>query len=65
MTKIKLCGLTREYDIEWANELKLDYIGFVFYPKSKRFVSFDNAKILREKLNYDIMPVGTNQKNKL
>ena len=58
MTKIKLCGLTRECDIEWVNELKPDYIGFVFYQKSKRCVSFDNAKILREKLNDDIIPVG-------
>ena len=58
MTKIKLCGLTRECDIEWVNELKPEYIGFVFYPKSKRFVSFDNAKMLRAMLNYDIMPVG-------
>lgn len=58
MTKIKLCGLTRECDIEWGNELKPDYIGFVFYPKSKRYVSFDNAKKLCEKLNHDIIPVG-------
>lgn len=35
MTKMKLCGLSRPCDIEAANELKLDYIGFVFASKSK------------------------------
>ena len=39
MTKIKFCGLTRPCDIEAANEIKPDYIGFVFAPKSKRRVS--------------------------
>lgn len=35
MTKIKFCGLSRTCDIENANELKPDYIGFVFAPKSR------------------------------
>ena len=39
MTKIKLCGLTRMEDIEAANVLLPDYIGFVFAKKSRRFVS--------------------------
>ena len=30
MTKIKLCGLSRPCDIHMANEVKPDYIGFVF-----------------------------------
>ena len=30
MTKIKICGLRREQDIRYANELMPDYIGFVF-----------------------------------
>ena len=36
MTKIKLCGLSRMEDIETANQLKPDFIGFVFAQKSKR-----------------------------
>ena len=36
MTKIKLCGLTRPRDIEWANALTPDFVGFVFARKSKR-----------------------------
>ena len=33
MTKMKLCGLFRPCDIDAANELKPEYIGFVFAPK--------------------------------
>lgn len=33
MTKIKLCGLSRPCDIETANELKPEFIGFVLAPK--------------------------------
>lgn len=58
MTKIKLCGLTRECDIKWANELMPEYIGFVFYPKSSRYVSFERARELRRNLDSGITPVG-------
>ena len=36
MTRIKLCGLSRPQDIAAANELKPEYIGFVFAKKSRR-----------------------------
>lgn len=58
MTKIKFCGLTRTGDIEAANELKPDYIGFVFWPKSKRAVTAGEAKILKSKLDPSIEAVG-------
>lgn len=58
MTKIKLCGLTRQCDIEWVNELRPDFIGFVFAPKSKRYISFDKAKLLKDKLSAGITPTG-------
>ena len=58
MTKIKLCGLTRPCDIEWANALLPDYIGFVFAQKSKRYVSPESAKALREGLDSNIRAVG-------
>ena len=58
MTKIKICGLSRLCDIEMANELRLDYIGFVFYKKSKRYVSFEQAKNLKSALHTDIKAVG-------
>ena len=39
MTKIKLCGLSRTEDIETVNELKPEYVGFVFAPESRRYVT--------------------------
>ena len=58
MSKIKLCGLRRECDIEYANELKPEYVGFVFARNSKRYVTPENAEILRKKLDSGIVPVG-------
>lgn len=58
MTKIKLCGLRRACDIEYANELMPEFVGFVFAKKSGRYVGFDEAKKLREKLKSGIIPVG-------
>jgi len=55
--KIKICGLTRERDIEFANEAKPDYIGFVF-ADSKRKVSLEQAKTLKSKLSGNIAAVG-------
>ena len=56
--KIKFCGLRREQDILYANELKPDYIGFVFAGTSKRYVDPETALLLRNKLADDIIPVG-------
>lgn len=58
MTKIKLCGLSRSCDIEAANQLKPDYIGFVFAPKSKRYVTYRKAAELKSRLSPEIKAVG-------
>ena len=58
MSKIKLCGLSRKCDIEWVNELKPEYIGFVFWNKSKRNVPPEKAKELKGLLSPDIKAVG-------
>ncbi len=58
MTKIKLCGLTRVCDIEAANELKPEYIGFVFAPDSRRYVTPHKAQQLRQMLDPGIRAVG-------
>lgn len=57
MIKIKICGLKRKEDIRYVNELKPDYIGFVF-ADSKRKVDKDTAKELKNLLDDDIMSVG-------
>ena len=36
--KIKVCGMRNQSNIEELVKLKPDYIGFIFYPKSKRFI---------------------------
>ena len=58
MTKIKLCGLSRPEDIAAANEVNPDYIGFVFAPKSKRYVSPTQAAQLKQQLAPGIQAVG-------
>lgn len=57
-TRIKLCGLSRECDIEAANELLPEYIGFVFSKKSMRYVSPEQAAALRKQLVPKIPAVG-------
>lgn len=58
MTKIKLCGLTRPRDIDMANQLKPDFIGFVFAKKSKRYAAPELAKSLKARLSPGIQAVG-------
>lgn len=58
MTKIKMCGLSRPCDIDYANEIMPEYIGFVFAKKSKRYVSPEKAFELRQNLDKNIIPVG-------
>ena len=58
MTKIKICGLRREQDIRYANELMPDYIGFVFLKGKMRYVTFEEAAHLRSLLDPEIPAVG-------
>jgi len=55
--RIKICGLFREEDIDYVNEARPDYIGFVF-AKSTRQVSATLAQYLRFRLADEITPVG-------
>lgn len=58
MTKVKLCGLSRPCEIEAANELKPDYIGFVFAKKSKRYIAQEQVALLKKRLDPAIQAVG-------
>lgn len=58
MTRIKICGLQSEDDISYANELKPDYIGFVFLQGRRRYVSPTKAAHLRQLLDPSIPAVG-------
>lgn len=58
MTKIKLCGLSRPCEIDMANALKPEYIGFVFAKKSRRYVTLEAAAELKLRLDPGISAVG-------
>lgn len=58
MTKIKLCGLSCRCDIEAANEISPDYVGFVFSPKSRRYVTPEKAMEMKQMLLHQIQAVG-------
>jgi phosphoribosylanthranilate isomerase len=55
--RIKICGLFRDEDIDYVNEARPDYAGFVF-TGSKRQVSAPLAQYLRFRLAEGIVPVG-------
>lgn len=58
MTGIKFCGLKNPSDIEAANSLEPEYVGFVFAPKSRRFVTPEEACELKRLLSPKIQAVG-------
>ena len=58
MTKIKLCGLSRLYDIAAVNVLLPEYVCFVFVEKSKRYVSPERAAELKSLLHPVVQVVG-------
>ena len=57
-TRIKICGLTRETDLEAAVQAGADAIGFVFYPPSPRHVGVERAAQLAARLPPFVTPVG-------
>jgi len=57
-TRIKICGLTREADVDAAVAAGADAVGFVLYEKSPRQVSIARAAELAARLPAFVMPVG-------
>lgn len=55
--KIKICGLTGRKDIEAANEVSPDFVGYVF-AESKRKVTIWQAEEMTKNLAEGICPVG-------
>lgn len=56
--KVKICGISRACDAEAVNFAMPDYVGFVFWTKSKRNVPVETAKRLRELVKPEILGVG-------
>ena len=58
MAKLKICGLKRVEDIDYVNELKVDYIGFILSDGYKRSIDFKTAQSLKNRLSKDIKAIG-------
>ena len=57
-TRVKICGLTRECDVDAAVAAGADAIGFVFYPPSPRYVTPQRAAELARRIPPFIDVVG-------
>ncbi len=58
MVKIKFCGMTCLEDIDAANQVRPDYVGFVFAAGRRRTVTLRQAEEFRKRLSPDILAVG-------
>lgn len=58
MVNIKMCGMTNLDDCLAAVDLGVEFIGFVFYEKSKRYVAPDRVRHITESLDGAIRTVG-------
>lgn len=57
-TRVKICGITREQDLDGAVVAGADAVGFVFYPPSPRFLSVERAAVLLERVPPFVTGVG-------
>jgi phosphoribosylanthranilate isomerase len=48
--RIKICGITTLEDARAALELGADYLGFILYPNSPRFISIQNVRQITDAL---------------
>ncbi len=56
-TRIKICGLTREQDVDAAVQAGADAVGFVMYAPSPRYVTVPRAAELSKRLPPFVTPV--------
>ncbi len=57
MARVKICGLSRPEDIDYANAASPDYIGFVF-AESRRKVTAEAASAMKKRLSPTIKAAG-------
>ena len=56
--KIKICGITNLGDATECQTLGVNYLGFIFYKKSPRYINYSNAKKIIAGLNSKVQKVG-------
>ena len=56
--RVKICGITRVQDLQAACDAGADALGFVFYEKSPRHVTIENAAALVRALPPFVQSVG-------
>ena len=57
-TRVKICGITRQQDIQSVVNAGADAIGFVFFPPSPRSVTIEQAQILSTHIPAYVQLVG-------
>src|SRR5215472_8588864 len=57
-TRIKICGVSREADVDAAVDAGADAVGFVFHPESPRCLTVERATRLADALPPYVTPVG-------
>jgi phosphoribosylanthranilate isomerase len=56
--RVKICGITRVEDARLAVELGAWAVGFIFWPKSPRFIAPPRARAIVDALPAYVLPVG-------
>ena len=59
--RVKICGLTRDEDAKAAEALGAWALGFIFYPKSKRYIAPEQASVIISGLKTPAIGVFVNQ----
>ena len=58
MTLVKICGLTREQDVDAAVAAGADMVGFVLVPDTPRYVELDRAQALAARVPAGVKTVA-------